>query len=143
MKQSLRLLGLALLFALCVRPVAGDPGVSVIASPSLSQTSIPLSTLRAIYSMRLHRWPDGTPVRVYVFQDDTPEHAAFSKTVLQVFPHQLRQGWDRLVFSGLGQYPEQVASEREMLDKVAATPGAVGYIKTSEINQNVRVLQVR
>lgn len=120
-----------------------EPAIQVIVAPGSQEAAIPLSTLRAIFGMRLHRWPDGTPVKVFVFKDDTPEHAAFSKTVLQVFPHQLRQSWDRLVFSGLGQYPEQVASEKEMLEKVASTPGAVGYVRASDADRHVLTLQIR
>lgn len=114
-----------------------------IAAPASGDNIIPRSTLRAIFGMRMHKWPDGTPVRVFVFKDDAPEHDAFSKQVLQVFPHQLRQSWDRLVFSGLGQYPEQVSSVQEMLDRVAATPGAIGYLRASEVNHNVRILKIR
>jgi hypothetical protein len=83
------------------------------------------------------------PVKVFVLRDDSPEHATFSKTILQVFPHQLRMAWDRQVFSGQGQYPEQVGSTQEMLSRVASTPGAIGYVKASEVNQNVRVLKIR
>ena len=114
-----------------------------IASPAVSDNAISRSSLRAIFGMRLHRWPDGTPVKVFVFKDDVAEHVAFSKEVLQVFPNQLRQAWDRLVFSGLGQYPEQVSTVEEMLEKVASTPGAIGYIRANEVNQNVRILRIR
>jgi len=133
----------ALLFAVEGHAGSTEPVIQVIVAPDSQEAAVPLSTLRAIFGMRLHRWPDGAPVKVFVFRDDTPEHAAFSKTVLQVFPHQLRQSWDRLVFSGLAQYPEQVASEKEMLDKVASTPGAVGYIRAGSVDRNVHVLQIR
>ncbi|HPU78830.1 MAG TPA: substrate-binding domain-containing protein [Accumulibacter sp.] len=114
-----------------------------IAYPATSEESIPRASLRAILGMRLHKWPADTPVKVFVLKDDAPEHATFSKTVLQVFPHQLRMAWDRQVFSGQGQYPEQLGSTQEMLSRVASTPGAIGYVKASEVNQNVRVLRIR
>lgn len=120
-----------------------EPAIVVITSASSTENAIPRSTLRAMFGMRLHKWNDGTPVKVYVFRDEVAEHVLFSKEVLQVFPHQLRQAWDRLVFSGLGQYPEQVSSSQEMLSKVAATPGAIGYVQSSEVNQYVRILQIR
>lgn len=120
-----------------------EPAMITITAPTSGGNIIPRSTLRAIFGMRMHKWPDGTPVKVFVFSDDAPEHDAFSKQILQVFPHQLRQSWDRLVFSGLGQYPEQVSSAQEMLARVAATPGAIGYLRASEVNQNVRILNIR
>lgn len=133
----------ALLFTSSSLAGALEPVMIAITAPSTGEKAISLGTLRAMFGMRLHKWPDGTPVKVFVYRDGAPEHVAFSKQVLQVFPHQLRQAWDRLVFSGLGQYPEQVSSAQEMLAKVAATPGAIGYINASEVNQNVRILRVR
>lgn len=120
-----------------------EPAIVVIAFPSTSENSISRSSLRAIFGMRLSKWPADTPVKVFVMKDDVPEHGAFSKNILQVFPHQLRLAWDRQVFSGQGQYPEQVVSPQEMLSKIASTPGAIGYIKTSEVTNNVRILQIR
>lgn len=120
-----------------------EPAMVVIAFPSTSEKTISRSSLRAIFGMRLSKWPADTPVKVFVMKDDAPEHNAFSKILLQVFPHQLRLAWDRQVFSGQGQYPEQVASAQDMLSKVASTPGAIGYIKSSEVTNNVRILKVR
>jgi hypothetical protein len=114
-----------------------------IAYPATSEETIPRASLRAIFGMRLQNGPPIRRSRFSFSADDAPEHATFSKTVLQVFPHQLRMAWDRQVFSGQGQYPEQVASAQEMLSRVASTPGAIGYVKASEVNQNVRVLKIR
>ncbi|MBK7955203.1 MAG: hypothetical protein KBE22_04750 [Candidatus Accumulibacter sp.] len=114
-----------------------------IAHPATSDETILRASLRAIFGMRLQKWPGDTPVKVFVLRDEAPEHATFSKSVLQVFPQQLRMAWDRQVFSGQGQYPEQVGSTQEMLSRVAATPGAVGYVKASEVTPNVRVLKIR
>jgi len=115
----------------------------VIAFPSTSENTISRSTLRAVFGMRLHKWPTNTSAKVFVMKDDAPEHGTFSKIILQIFPHQLRLAWDRQVFSGQGQYPEQVASAQEMLSKIASTPGAIGYIKSNEVTDNVRILQIR
>jgi ABC-type phosphate transport system substrate-binding protein len=120
-----------------------EPAMVVIAFPSIGENAISRSSLRAIFGMRLNKWPADTSIKVFVMKDEAPEHGAFSKNILQVFPHQLRLAWDRQVFSGQGQYPEQVASAQEMLSKIASTPGAIGYIKTNEVTNNVRILQVR
>jgi hypothetical protein len=101
------------------------------------------SSLRATFGMRLHAWPDGTAIRVFVMPDDAPLHAAFSKEKLNVFPYQLRSAWDRLVFSGTGQAPDTVSSPEEMLARVANTPGAIGYLTKSMISDKVNVLQIK
>ena len=95
------------------------------------ETNLPAMTtqkVRAIFSMRLRRWSDGTPVRVFVLLDQNQLHQQFTKKILGVLPYRLRRAWDRAVFSGTGQAPTEVRNEEEMLDRISATPGAVGYV---------------
>lgn len=66
----------------------------------------------------------------------------FSKKILGVYPHQLRLAWDRAVFSGTGQAPNEVDDETEMLEAIASTPGSIGYIQQSSLNDQVRVLDI-
>ncbi|ACT48418.1 hypothetical protein [Methylotenera mobilis] len=129
------------LLAASVDAAAGSK-VAVIASSSSTPGVISANTLRAIFVMNQTKWSDGTPVKVYVFSDSNPIHETFSKEVLKFFPRQLRRAWDRQVFAGLGQYPEQVSTPQEMLAKVKATPGSVGYLLSQEVNQDVRILQI-
>lgn len=100
--------------------------------PSISQNA-----LNAIFGMRLRKWEDGSPIRVYVLPDENPLHIAFSKQVLRVFPYQLRNAWNRLVFSGTGEEPITVGSEKQMREAVSTTPGAIGYLSPSMIDDTV------
>ena len=130
-----------LLFCLCAFASAAD--LEIIANPKGATEYLDASTLRGIFGMRVSRWPDGTPVRVFVLPDDNPVHAEFAKRILNTYPHQLRRNWDRLVFSGTGNAPIQVKSEREMLDMIRSTPGSIGYMESGKESANVRVIKVR
>lgn len=94
----------------------------------IQQESVSRALLRGIFGMRVRVWPDGTPVRVFVLDDAAPEHVAFCKSVLRSYPYQLRQGWDRLIYSGTGQPPTAVASREEMHERVSRIRGAIGYL---------------
>jgi ABC-type phosphate transport system substrate-binding protein len=115
----------------------------IITHPGVNEKTLSKGSLRAIFGMRLHTWPDGTAIRVFVMPDDAPLHTVFSKEKLNVFPYQLRSAWDRLVFSGTGQAPYTVASPEEMLAKVASTPGAIGYLNKSMMDGRVNVLHIK
>ena len=78
--------------------------------------------------MRVTRWPDGTPIRVFVLPDRHPVHHRFVKEYLQIFPYQLRNSWDRQVYTGTGQAPVQVKDMEEMHHRVSEASGAIGYI---------------
>lgn len=101
------------------------------------------NAVRAIFGMRLRTWPDKTPIKVFVLGDRDPAHANFTKQVLSIFPHQLRRAWDRQVFSGTAQAPNEVRSIEAMLSAVSSTPGAIGYLPAGLVDDNVRVVEVQ
>ena len=141
--RSFFLLCLLLSIIFAARSVLASEAYEVVTNPGVSEKTLSKGSLRAIFGMRLHSWPDGTAVKVFVMPDDAPLHAAFSKEKLNVVPYQLRSAWDRLVFSGTGQAPDTVASADEMLARVASTPGAIGYLPKSKTDSSVHVLQIK
>lgn len=121
---------------------AGD--IQVICNSRVPVNELSLSTLRATYSMRVRQWSDGTPIRVFVLPDRDDLHASFSKDVLHVYPYVLRDTWDRMVFTGTGHAPIEVANQQEMLQRVSTTPGAIGYVQNGKVpNEKIKVLQVQ
>lgn len=118
---------------------------SVVVNAGVVQQDIARPFLRGMFGMRLRAWPDGTPVTVFVLADDSSAHVEFCTDLLQMFPYRLRQDWDRLVYSGTGQPPVVVASQDELLRRVAATPGGIGYVGavSGELPEQVRILDVR
>ena len=97
-----------------------------------------------VIAMRVHQWPDGTPIKVFVLQDQNPTHNEFCKSILGMFPYQLRRIWDRQVFSGTGAAPVVVNSEQEMLNAVASTEGAIGYISldNADTHEGIQMIKV-
>ena len=112
----------------------------LIANQNVPPQSLSQNEARLFFSMRLQRWPDDRPIKVFVLPDDDPLHASFSKKLLGLFPYQLRGVWDRQLFSGTGQAPTTVADEDEMIRRVASTPGAIGY--AWKIPQDPRVTRL-
>ena len=136
-------LWLALWIAACT------PGLSaaeLVVNRPAQEAEVSRPFLRGMFGMRVRAWPDGTPVRVFVLPDTDPTHVAFCTEILQVYPYQLRQNWDRLVYSGTGQPPIEVASEEELIKRVAQTPGAIGYVSATPaagLATPLKVLHVR
>ena len=97
---------------------------------------------RAIFAMRQRTWPDGQAVRVFVLSNSHPMHARFAKEQLAVYPHQLQLAWDRMVFSGTGQAPDRVSDQTEMHERVATTPGAIGYLEREYLDDRVQVISM-
>lgn len=119
---------------------AGNRPVVIVNSETTSNLLLSQNALSAIFGMRLRKWEDGSPIRVFVLPDDDHLHVEFSKYVLHVFPYQLRAAWDRLVFSGTGEEPVKVKSEQQMKELVGSTPGAIGYLRGSMIDATVKAI---
>ncbi len=129
-----------LLFILCFSALNVQAG-AVIVSSDVNLDGVSRQSLLSVFSMRLSYWQDGSPVEVYVFADDDPAHLRFTKRYLGVFPYQLRNVWDRAVFTGSGDAPNQVRSSKDMLEKISTSKGAIGYIEQDLTGtENVRVV---
>lgn len=116
--------------------------IEIIAHRGVTQASLTLASARALFGMRVTTWSDGTPVRVFVLPDRHPTHAGFVKTRLNLYPYQLRQTWDRLVFSGMSQAPSEVADERTLVELVSRTPGAIGYARKGAVHDAVKTIAI-
>ena len=137
-----RLLFLWLL--LCPSLIFAESGSITITHPDVSASSLTATQTRLLFGMRLRQWDDLRPVKVFVLPDSHPVHDNYCKSVLHVFPHQLRTVWNRQVFSGTGQAPMELRSEEEMLEHVATTPGSIGYISREKADKSkVRIIEVR
>lgn len=123
---------------------AGAEAASVvlIAHSDVEIGSLTRDTTRAIFAMRQRSWPNGQAVRVFVLPGDHPLHGRFAKERLAVYPHQLQLAWDRMVFSGTGQAPTEVDSPEAMLERVATTPGGIGYLTQEHLDERVQVITV-
>lgn len=122
-----------------------SPGSTLVpvVNQQVQQDSITKHGLSAIFKMRLHKWKDDSAITVFVLADETPLHKTFCKEVLNVFPHQMRRIWDRLVFSGSGQAPIELDNEEEMIRKLISTPGAIGYLRSSDIKKGIKALTIQ
>lgn len=107
-----------------------------------SQKTISKNGLSAIFKMRLRHWNDGSDVAVFVLSDEDPLHKQFCKQILNVFPHQMRKNWNKLVFSGTGQAPTVVENKEEMINKLRSVPGAVGYLNGADLTEGIKILNI-
>lgn len=130
------------LFSL-ISEVHANGHYQIVAHPKVHEDVLSANVLRSIFSMRMRTWSNGSLIKVFVLSDNDELHQDFSKEKLNLFPYQLRLAWDRLVFSGTGQAPVYVDSHDDMLAKVASTPGAIGYLKTTYISDDIHVLQIK
>lgn len=99
----------------------------LIVNPSVPVESMEQVMLRDLFLGRRTTWSNGQRV-VVVLQRDGPSNERLASELGKT-PQQLVNWWKRLVFTGEGNMPELVSGREELIARVAATPGAVGWIE--------------
>ena len=113
--------------------------VSVIANKSVPVDQINSSKLFDMYSGDMKWWDNGEPVVVFDIDPNSEIKTAFYE-FLGKSTSRMKSIWLKNLLSGEGDPPEAVKSEEEMLKKVISTRGAIGFVRTSEVNDKVKVL---
>ncbi len=116
---------------------AAHAQVSVIVNKSVPENGIPASKLANIYSLEITKWGNGSRIVVFDYSSANNQQNSFysyiSKSSLD-----LKKEWMKKQLTGEAKAPETLNSDDEVLAKVASTPGAIGYVKSSLVNSSVK-----
>ncbi len=115
--------------------------VAVIAHKSVPVDTINKSELLDFYTADIKKWINGDRVIVNDLKPKGEVKKIFYK-FLGKTPSRMKSIWLKSMLSGEGDPPEAMKSEEEMLQKIAATPGAIGFLSHTKVNNNVKTLIV-
>jgi ABC-type phosphate transport system substrate-binding protein len=132
-----------LLFAIvisCAGAKAQD--VVVIVNDGVKTTSASADDIRGVFTGDKSTLGDGSKVTPATLKGGAA-HEAFLKAYVGKSDAAFRTAWRSLVFSGQGSMPKTVDSDAAMVDYVAATPGAIGYVGKGTEHDKVKTLTVK
>jgi ABC-type phosphate transport system substrate-binding protein len=115
--------------------------VILVVNKSSQISEISAADLRAIYTGTKTRFSDGSHA-VPVTLKGGPAHEVFLKNYVGERPDEFRAQWRKAVFTGQGAMPRAFDSESAMIDFIAATPGALGYVSHVAENDKVKPLTI-
>ncbi len=113
--------------------------VAIIAHPDVTPDTLTRNELLDYYTGDRQEWPDGTRVIVKELKAKGPVRDAFYEFLGQR-PSRLKSIWLRKLLAGEGERPESLSDEQQMLETVANTPGAIGFINAQMTDERVRTL---
>ncbi len=122
-------------------PEASFSQVAVIAHKSVPVDTIKRSELLDFYTADIKKWINGDQVIVNDLKPKGEVKKIFYK-FLGKTPSRMKSIWLKNMLSGEGDPPEALKSEEEMLQKIAATPGAIGFVSQTKVDNNVKTLIV-
>jgi TonB family protein len=140
MKPPIHLLisaGFILLATLNV--LAGD--VKVIANNSVKADTISSRDLKNVFLLQRKTLDDGSAV-VPVLAKSGVTHESFLRMYLDRGSDEIHTYYQGLVFTGKGLMPKELNSEADVVEYVAKTKGAIGYVSSSTKIEGVKILTV-
>lgn len=122
-------------------PIALRGEEALVVNPSVTAKSLTDDALKDIYLGKTSIWDDGTKIVVVVLKDGPSNDALMRR--LNKSPQQFLSSWKKLVFTGKGAMPEIVTTDQALVDYVAKTPGAIGFIDKEKLQDGVKALTVQ
>ena len=132
------ILGLAILFG-GLGAAAQD--VVIVINKEVSISHIKRAELKDIFTGARTRFADGSRAIPVVLKGG-PVHEVFLRNHLGDNPSEFRNRWRKAVFTGEGSMLKECESETALLNYVANTPGAIGYVSRAVDGDGVKVLTI-
>ena len=128
---------LVAVFIICA--AAAQAQVAVIVHKSVPVNSLAASKLLDIYSMSTKDWGNGSKIVVIDKKSDDDAKSKFYSYIGKPAA-EMKKIWMRVQLSGEGKAPEALATDDDIVKKVASTPGAIGYVSADKVTGDVKVV---
>ena len=130
---------LAFILSLLLGSALGaQDGYRVIVNPINPVTSLSKAQVSKLF-LEKTVWDDGVPAAPVDLLPVSSVREVFSREILGAPAASVTERWRKASASGLVP-PPAVASDREVLAYVRLKPGAIGYVRMSEVNNSVKVV---
>lgn len=128
-----------LIISLLIASFATQAAIVVIAHPD-NQAALTETELQRIYTGRSGTLNDGTAVSPLNLADGNPLRNQFDEKAMGRSSSQIKAYWSKLVFTGKGTPPKEVASEAEVIQLVLQNPGTIGYVNHTANIEGAHIL---
>jgi ABC-type phosphate transport system substrate-binding protein len=116
--------------------------VKVIVHPDVNVSKVTQAEISRIFLGKKTFWESGARISPALLHEESPLTESFLEENLKKTVRQYRAYWKRHLFSGQGTAPKTFPSSKQVVDYVAATPGAIGIIDQSYNDDRVKVLEL-
>lgn len=125
--------------ALCLAGAA-QAQVAVIVNPKSAVASMTADQVSGIFLGKTNTLPSGATAAPVDQAESAAIREQFYTKVTGKQAAQVKAAWSRLVFSGKGTPPKELASSAEVKKFVAANADAIGYVEKSAVDGSVKAV---
>jgi len=113
--------------------------VSVIVHPE-NASSFDKRTLKKIFLGKSKSFDNGRVAILLSPSQEDPVREDFNKKVLNKSSNQVNAYWSKMIFTGKGVPPQEMASASEIISAIAANKDAISYIDSTAVTSAVKVV---
>lgn len=114
--------------------------VVVVANPRSGIDRLSRDEVINIFLGRFRQLSSGLSVQPVDLPATQPEKATFYLRLVNKDLAEINAYWSRLVFSGRTEPPVQAKSTEDLVEFIAKTPGAIGYMERSKVDGRVKLV---
>ncbi|MBZ9611401.1 phosphate ABC transporter substrate-binding protein [Rheinheimera maricola] len=113
--------------------------ISVIVNPG-NANAVSTDDLNRLFLGRTSSFADGSKATPLNLAEGQASRDEFDSKVLSRSSAQLKAYWSKLVFTGKGTPPKELADDAAVKAAVAADTTAIGYISSGSVDGSVKVV---
>lgn len=122
---------------------AADDSLAFVVNRSNPVDSLSLPELRKIFLGEQDHWSNGRRITVVMLEPGKVERQAVLAQIYKMDEKDFNQYFLHNMFTGeLHAAPKALGSSTDVLKFVFNIPGAIGYLKSSEVNESVKVVRI-
>jgi ABC-type phosphate transport system substrate-binding protein len=135
----------SIIVGLAASLIASGVAAEVVAVVSAQNPVATLSKDQAvdIFLGKSSRFPDGTPAVPIDQVEGSAARDEFYQKFAGKSPAQVKAHWSKIIFTGRGRPPMDVANGSEVKKRIVDNPNAIGYITAEMVDKSVKVLPVK
>jgi ABC-type phosphate transport system substrate-binding protein len=130
------IIGLSLGFG----PAGASAEMVAVVSATNPVATLSRSQLADIFLGKLTRFPDGRQIVPVDQVESSAAREEFYREFANKSPAQIKAHWSKVIFTGRGQPPPEVANDIEVKKFISKNPYAIGYIERKRVDDSVKVV---
>jgi len=117
--------------------------VAIVVHPEATVEGLTFAQLRRIFLGDQQFWPDRTRITLLVRAPDAYERSVVLERIYDMSEEHFRRYWIAKIFrADVSSGPKIVYSNDMILELITALPGAIGFMRVSEVAGGVKVLPI-
>ena len=140
---SLLVAGLLILRPILLRGAGGEQSLAIIVNPSNPVENCSFDDLRKIFLGEKSHWPNGRRITLVMLDPAQPERKVVLREIYNMSEKDLDNHFIQGVFAGgVLAPPKTLGSAAEVRKFVFNVPGAIGYVKGTDVDPSVKILRI-